>query len=103
MYLTDIVALKDAEFKHNDFNTKDPYLDIFNDDHKYIIHRRVKTKNSAMNELKEKTFASILELDTKSKIEIFRILKRHANNEQTMEWYDQVLTRLKNNEGLVPA
>ena len=62
-----------------------------------------KTKNSAMNELKEKTFASILELDTKSKIEIFRILKRHANNEQTLEWYDQVLTRLKNNEGLVPA
>ncbi|MGB1171299.1 MAG: hypothetical protein ACPH4N_08060 [Flavobacteriaceae bacterium] len=56
-----------------------------------------------MNELKEKTFASILELDTKSKIEIFRILKRHANNDQAMEWYDQVLTRLKNNEGLVPA
>ena len=56
-----------------------------------------------MNELKEKTFVSILELDTKSKIEIFRILKRQANNDQTMEWYDQVLTRLKNNEGLVPA
>ncbi len=51
MYLTDIVALKDAEFKHNDFNTKDPYLDIFNDDHKYIIHRRVKTKNSANDDL----------------------------------------------------
>ena len=51
MYLTDIVALKDAEFKHNDFNTKDPYLDIFNDDHKYIIHRRVKTKNSSNDDL----------------------------------------------------
>ena len=41
-----------------------------------------------MNELKEKTFASILELDTKSKIEIFRILKRHASDEETIEWYD---------------
>ena len=51
MYLTDIVALKDAEFKHNDFNEKDPYLNIFNDDHKYIIHRRVKTKNSANDDL----------------------------------------------------
>ena len=51
MYLTDIVALKDAEFKHNDFNTKDPYLDIFNDGEKYIIHRRVKTKNSANDDL----------------------------------------------------
>lgn len=51
MYLTDIVALKDAEFKHNDFNTKDPYLDIFNDNHKYIIHRRVKTKNSSNDDL----------------------------------------------------
>jgi hypothetical protein len=51
MYLTDIVALKDAEFKQNDFNTKDPYLDIFNDNHKYIIHRRVKTKNSSNDDL----------------------------------------------------
>lgn len=51
MYFTDIVALKDAEFKHNDFNTKDPYLDIFNDGEKYIIHRRVKTKNSANDDL----------------------------------------------------
>ncbi len=48
-----------------------------------------------MNELKERTFASILELDTKSKIEIYRILKRHASDEETIEWYDQVLTRLK--------
>ena len=55
----------------------------------------------AMNELKERTFASILELDTKSKIEIYRILKRHSDNEQTMEWYDQVLTRLKNNQDIV--
>ena len=53
-----------------------------------------------MNELKEQTFASILALDTKSKIEIYRILKRHANNIQTMEQYDQVLTRLKNNQAL---
>jgi len=51
MYLTDIVALKDAEFKQNDFNTKDPYLDIFNDGEKYIIHRRVKTKNSSNDDL----------------------------------------------------
>jgi hypothetical protein len=51
MYLTDIVALRDAEFKQNDFNTKDPYLDIFNDGEKYIIHRRVKTKNSANDDL----------------------------------------------------
>ena len=51
MYLTDIVALKDAEYKCNDFNSKDPYLDIFNDGHEYIIHRRVKTKNSANDDL----------------------------------------------------
>ena len=56
---------------------------------------------AAMKELKDKTFASILELDTKSKIEIYRILKRHAENEQTIEWYDQVLTRLKNNQDIV--
>ncbi|MGC6422249.1 MAG: hypothetical protein ACON47_10100 [Flavobacteriaceae bacterium] len=56
-----------------------------------------------MNELRDRTFASILELDTKSKIEIYRILKRHAENEQSIEWYDQVLTRLKNNQGLVSA
>ena len=51
MYLTDIVALKDAEFKQNDFNKKDRYFDIFNDGHKYIIHRRVKTKNSSNDDL----------------------------------------------------
>ena len=56
-----------------------------------------------MNELKDMTFASILELDTKSKIEIYRILKRHAANEKIMESYDEVLTRLKNNKGLVSA
>ena len=51
MYLTDIVALKDAEFKCDDFDEKDPYLNIFNDGEKYIIHRRVKTKNSANDDL----------------------------------------------------
>ena len=51
MYLTDIVALKDAEYKCNDFNKKDPYEDIFNDGYKYIIHRRVKTKNSSNDDL----------------------------------------------------
>ena len=56
-----------------------------------------------MNELKDMTFASILELDTKSKIEIYRILKRHAATEKMMESYDEVLTRLKNNQGLVSA
>ena len=56
-----------------------------------------------MNELKDMTFASILELDTKSKIEIYRILKRHAATEKIMESYDEVLTRLKNNKGLVPS
>ena len=54
-----------------------------------------------MKELKDRTFASILELDTKSKIEIYRILKRHAENEKTIVWYDQVLTRLKNNQDIV--
>ena len=56
-----------------------------------------------MKELKEQTFASILALDTKSKIEIFRILKRNAADSQTMEQYDQVLTRLKNNQALAQA
>ena len=51
MYFTDVVALKDAEFKCNDFDIKDPYLNIFNDGEKYIIHRRVKTKNSANDDL----------------------------------------------------
>ena len=51
MYLSDIVALKDAEFKCNDFEKKDAYLNIFNDDHKYIIHRRVKTKNRMNDDL----------------------------------------------------
>ena len=60
-------------------------------------------KKNTMNELKDMTFASILELDTKSKIEIYRILKRHAATEKMMESYDEVLTRLKNNKGLAPA
>ena len=51
MYLTDITALKDAEYKCNDFNTKDPYEAIFNDGNEYIIHRRVKTKNTTNDDL----------------------------------------------------
>lgn len=51
MYNSDIVALKDAEFKHNDFDKKNPYLNIFNDGNKYIIHRRQKTKNRANDDL----------------------------------------------------
>tara|TARA_B110000238_G_C16091649_1_gene424111 strand:+ start:201 stop:1607 length:1407 start_codon:yes stop_codon:yes gene_type:complete len=51
MYLTDITALKDAEFKHDDFDKKDTYLNIFNDGHKYIIHRRVKTRNRMNDDL----------------------------------------------------
>jgi hypothetical protein len=51
MYNSDIVALKDAEYKQNDFDTKNPYLNIFNDGNKYIIHRRVKTKNRANDDL----------------------------------------------------
>ncbi|MGC6421183.1 MAG: hypothetical protein ACON47_00080 [Flavobacteriaceae bacterium] len=66
-----------------------------------IIYISLNNISSAMKELKDKTFASILELDTKSKIEIYRILKRHAENEQTIEWFDQVLTRLKNNQDIV--
>ena len=51
MYNSDIVALKDAEYKCNDFDKKDPYLNIFNDGNKYIIHRRVKTKNRSNDDL----------------------------------------------------
>ena len=51
MYLSDITALKDAEYKCNDFNAKDPYLNIFNDGNKYLVHRRVKTKNSSNDDL----------------------------------------------------
>lgn len=51
MYNSDIVALKDAEYKQNDFDTKNPYLNIFNDGNKYIIHRRVKTKNRSNDDL----------------------------------------------------
>ena len=51
MYQSDITALKDAEYKYNDFNPKDPYENIFNDGNKYIIHRRVKTKNSSNDDL----------------------------------------------------
>lgn len=51
MYNSDIVALKDAEYKCNDFNSKDPYQNIFNDGNKYIIHRRVKTKNRSNDDL----------------------------------------------------
>ena len=51
MYNSDIVALKDAELKENNFDKKNPYLNIFNDGNKYIIHRRVKTKNRANDDL----------------------------------------------------
>jgi len=51
MYPSDITALKDAEYKCNDFNTKDPYLNIFNDGKEYLVHRRVKTKNSSNDDL----------------------------------------------------
>jgi len=51
MYNSDIVALKDAEVKQDDFDTKNPYLNLFNDGHIYIIHRRVKTKNRSNDDL----------------------------------------------------
>ncbi len=51
MYPSDITALKDAEYKCNDFDKKNPYLNIFNDGNKYIIHRRVKTKNRSNDDL----------------------------------------------------
>ena len=51
MYNSDIVALKDAEYKCNDFDKKNPYLNLFNDGNKYIIHRRVKTKNRSNDDL----------------------------------------------------
>jgi len=51
MYNSDIVALKDAEYKCNDFNSKDPYQNIFNDGNQYLIHRRVKTKNRSNDDL----------------------------------------------------
>ena len=72
MYLTDIVALKDAEFKCNDFNEKDPYLNIFNDDHKYIIHRRVKTKNRMNDDLIIRLDVTIPALINQTK-ELFKI------------------------------
>lgn len=51
MYQADIVALKDAEKKHNDFDKKSPYHSIFNDGHKYIIHKRHKTRNTSNDAL----------------------------------------------------
>lgn len=51
--------------------------------------------------IKEQTFSSILELDTKSKIEIYRILKRNTEDPQLIHWYDSILTRLKNNQDLI--
>ena len=51
MYPSDITALKDAEYKCNDFDKKNPYLNLFNDGNKYIIHRRVKTKNRSNDDL----------------------------------------------------
>lgn len=78
MYLTDITALKDAEYKCNDFNKKDPYEDIFNDGNKYIIHRRVKTKNSANDDLIIRIDIMIpLIIDTTKKL--FRITHSNRN------------------------
>ena len=53
-----------------------------------------------LEHLKEQTFSSILALDTKSKIEIYRILKRHASDPVLVNDYDALLTRLKNNQAL---
>ena len=52
-------------------------------------------------ELKEQTFNSILDLDTKSKIEIYRILKRNTEDPLLTNRYDGILTRLKNNQDLL--
>lgn len=52
-------------------------------------------------ELKEQTFNSILDLDTKSKIEIYRILKRNTEDPVLINSYDGILTRLKNNQDLL--
>lgn len=52
-------------------------------------------------ELKEQTFKSILDLDTKSKIEIYRILKRNTEDPVLINRYDSILTRLKNNQDLL--
>lgn len=53
-----------------------------------------------LENLKEQTFTSILALDTKSKIEIYRILKRNSQSEPLIRAYDGLLTRLKNNQNL---
>ncbi len=56
---------------------------------------------NAVVELKEQTFSSILSLDTKSKIEIYRILKRNTEDPELINRYDGILTRLKNNQDLL--
>ena len=56
---------------------------------------------NAVAELKEQTFSSILSLDTKSKIEIYRILKRNTEDPELINRYDGILTRLKNNQDLL--
>lgn len=56
---------------------------------------------NAVVELKEQTFTSILSLDTKSKIEIYRILKRNTEDPELINRYDGILTRLKNNQDLL--
>lgn len=50
MYQADIVALKDAKFRKNDFPKKSIYS-LFNDGNSYIVHRRHKTKNRANDAL----------------------------------------------------
>ena len=46
---------------------------------------------NAVVELKEQTFNSILSLDTKSKIEIYRILKRNTEDPELINRYDGIL------------
>ena len=53
---------------------------------------------NAVVELKEQTFSSILSLDTKSKIEIYRILKRNTEDPELINRYDGILFLIKINK-----
>jgi hypothetical protein len=66
--------------------------------HKFLYFAQKKAMT--LEHLKEQTFSSILALDTKSKIEIYRILKRHTADPVLVNDYDALLTRLKNNQAL---
>ena len=100
MYLTDITALKDAEYKCNDFNDKDPYEAIFNDGNKYLIHRRVKTKNSANDDLIIRLDSNIPLLINNTK-NLFKITHKGrkiiSNNTLALFDYDQQNTVLHKN------